>query len=246
MSREDIFGAAAALADKIAGSPAVAVRATASLGTVVATSPGSPPEVPVVPVPPDSGGRARAHPRRLRRGPAAGPGGPGAWDDITLPVVPVDTAARAACSHPEPGPRTAPRCPHQRNDRGTQGSPPPRRVAADLDALADAWAWTPDVLVHGLPLFHVHQDWCSACWARCAPGRGWCTPGGRRPRPTRKRAGPVPACPRCGRVSPRTRPRRRRLTGSPAAGVGQRPAAGSRWADRLAALTRHAPVERWP
>ncbi len=32
-----------------------------------------------------------------------------------------------------------------------------RAVAAGLDALADAWAWTPnDVLAHGLPLFHVH------------------------------------------------------------------------------------------
>src|SRR5205823_2831030 len=32
-----------------------------------------------------------------------------------------------------------------------------RAIAADLDALADAWSWTPnDVLVHGLPLFHVH------------------------------------------------------------------------------------------
>ena len=31
------------------------------------------------------------------------------------------------------------------------------RIAADIDALAAAWAWTPDdVLVHGLPLFHVH------------------------------------------------------------------------------------------
>jgi fatty acid CoA ligase FadD36 len=32
-----------------------------------------------------------------------------------------------------------------------------RAIAACLDALTDAWAWTPDdVLVHGLPLFHVH------------------------------------------------------------------------------------------
>jgi malonyl-CoA/methylmalonyl-CoA synthetase len=32
-----------------------------------------------------------------------------------------------------------------------------RNAAFDLDALADAWAWTErDVLVHGLPLFHVH------------------------------------------------------------------------------------------
>ncbi|MCL9797757.1 AMP-binding protein, partial [Frankia sp. AgKG'84/4] len=30
-------------------------------------------------------------------------------------------------------------------------------IAADLDALADAWAWTAqDTLVHGLPVFHVH------------------------------------------------------------------------------------------
>ncbi len=30
-------------------------------------------------------------------------------------------------------------------------------IAADLDGLADAWAWTADdTLVHGLPLFHVH------------------------------------------------------------------------------------------
>eukprot|EP01133_Synstelium_polycarpum_P022626 gene22626-27139_t len=30
-------------------------------------------------------------------------------------------------------------------------------IAADLDALAHVWNWTPeDTLVHGLPLFHVH------------------------------------------------------------------------------------------
>lgn len=30
-------------------------------------------------------------------------------------------------------------------------------VAAGLDGLAEAWAWSPDdTLVHGLPLFHVH------------------------------------------------------------------------------------------
>jgi fatty acid CoA ligase FadD36 len=32
-----------------------------------------------------------------------------------------------------------------------------RAIAADIDALAAAWDWTPDdTLVHGLPLFHVH------------------------------------------------------------------------------------------
>ncbi len=45
---------------------------------------------------------------------------------------------------------------------GTTGPPkgvvlPRRAIAASLDDLADAWAWTDrDVLVHGLPLFHVH------------------------------------------------------------------------------------------
>jgi len=45
---------------------------------------------------------------------------------------------------------------------GTTGRPkgavlPRRSVASNLDALADAWAWTgADVLTHGLPLFHVH------------------------------------------------------------------------------------------
>jgi malonyl-CoA/methylmalonyl-CoA synthetase len=45
---------------------------------------------------------------------------------------------------------------------GTTGSPkgvvlPRRSVASNLDALASAWGWTErDVLVHALPLFHVH------------------------------------------------------------------------------------------
>lgn len=45
---------------------------------------------------------------------------------------------------------------------GTTGPPkgaviPRRAITATLDALADAWQWTgDDVLVHGLPLFHVH------------------------------------------------------------------------------------------
>jgi malonyl-CoA/methylmalonyl-CoA synthetase len=45
---------------------------------------------------------------------------------------------------------------------GTTGAPKGavlthRNAAFDLDALADAWGWTPDDrLVHALPLFHVH------------------------------------------------------------------------------------------
>ena len=45
---------------------------------------------------------------------------------------------------------------------GTTGPPkgvvlPRRALAADIDALAAAWGWTAqDILVHALPLFHVH------------------------------------------------------------------------------------------
>jgi malonyl-CoA/methylmalonyl-CoA synthetase len=45
---------------------------------------------------------------------------------------------------------------------GTTGPPkgavlPARAIASNLDALAQVWAWTgEDVVVHGLPLFHVH------------------------------------------------------------------------------------------
>ncbi|MFD7653052.1 acyl-CoA synthetase [Actinosynnema sp. NPDC059797] len=45
---------------------------------------------------------------------------------------------------------------------GTTGPPkgvvlPRRALASNLDAVAEAWAWTgDDVVVHGLPLFHVH------------------------------------------------------------------------------------------
>ena len=45
---------------------------------------------------------------------------------------------------------------------GTTGPPkgvvlPRRAISSNLDALADAWEWTgEDVLVHALPLFHVH------------------------------------------------------------------------------------------
>ena len=61
MSWADLAGAAGALAARIAGAPAVAVTATASLETVVAVLGGLSAGVPVVPVPPDSGPMERAH-----------------------------------------------------------------------------------------------------------------------------------------------------------------------------------------
>lgn len=72
----------------------------------------------------------------------------------------VDTAAAAdGVVFPEPSPESPALIVYT---SGTTGPPkgailPRRAIAASLDALADAWQWTgDDVLVHALPLFHVH------------------------------------------------------------------------------------------
>ncbi|WP_443050719.1 acyl-CoA synthetase [Streptomyces sp. H27-D2] len=192
-SRERLLGAAGAVAARIGGAKAVAVRADASLETVVAVVAGLLAGVPVVPMPPDSGPAERDHILRdsgaellLMSGVAAGeaagtsagtsagtgnaagaatggqsggaaiqvvPASPG------IPVIPVDLSETASWDHPEPDPAGTALILYT---SGTTGAPkgaliPRSAVAADLDALAKAWAWTSDdTLVHGLPLFHVH------------------------------------------------------------------------------------------
>lgn len=158
-SWSELRGAATALADRIAGAPVVAAPATASLETVVAVVAGLTAGVPVVPVPADSGPAERDHVLRDSGAALLVDTGEGSWPDVELPTVPVTWGTGSTTSHPEPAPETTALIVYT---SGTTGRPkgaliPRRAIAADLDALAEAWAWTrQDVLVHGLPLFHVH------------------------------------------------------------------------------------------
>ncbi|HUR76898.1 MAG TPA: AMP-binding protein [Acidimicrobiales bacterium] len=150
LSRSDLFAAAAVVGRRVGGARAVAVYADASLETVVGVVGCVLAGVPFVPLAPDAGHLEREHVLR-DSGAALLLGGPGG--------EPIDVAARAAAPAIDPPPG-ATACVMYTS--GTTG--PPKGVvlrcdalARNLDALADAWGWTAgDVLVHGLPLFHVH------------------------------------------------------------------------------------------
>jgi len=157
LSWAQLRDAAAAVADRIAGAGPAAVYADASLETIVAITGCLLAGVSAVPIPPDAGPLERGH--VLRDSGAELLLGAPPWDDVAIPTVPVDPAERSGSVHPEPDPASRALVMYT---SGTTG--PPKGVAlsraaiaADLDGLADAWAWTPDdLLVHGLPLFHVH------------------------------------------------------------------------------------------
>jgi malonyl-CoA/methylmalonyl-CoA synthetase len=158
-----LASAAGRLAVRLADERRVAVWATPAPETAVAVVAALLAGVPAVPLNPRTGGAELAHivtdsaPSLV----LAAPGDTLPPAAAALPRTDVDTG-------PGPAPDVLPDEPDGEAPAlvvytsGTTGPPkgavlPRRALAATLDALADAWAWTGrDVVVHALPLFHVH------------------------------------------------------------------------------------------
>ncbi|MGW8632436.1 acyl-CoA synthetase [Streptomyces sp. NPDC055793] len=157
----ELAAAAGATAGRIGAAGRVAVWATPAMETAVAVVAALLAGVPAVPLNPKSGDKELAHiladsePSLVLAAPEAGlPAALGALERVDVDVhatgpVPED---RSDDGDPALVVYTS----------GTTGPPkgaviPRRALSTTLDALADAWQWTgDDVLVHGLPLFHVH------------------------------------------------------------------------------------------
>lgn len=157
LSRSDLAGAATSVAERVAGAARVAVLATPSAATVLAVTGCLIAGLPFVPVPADVGAAERRH--MLTDSGAEAWLGPVPDEPEGLPHIPVRLHARSWHRYPEPAPEATAMIIYT---SGTTGPPKGvvlsrRAIAADLDALAKAWQWTADdVLVHGLPLFHIH------------------------------------------------------------------------------------------
>ena len=157
LSRSDLVGAATSVAERLGGAQRIAVLATPTPATVLAITGCLIAGVPFVPVPADVGIAEQTH--ILTDSGAQAWLGEASDDPCGLPHVPVRLHARSWHRYREPDPGDVAMVIYT---SGTTGPPKGAvlsrsALAADIDALARAWQWTPDdTLVHGLPLFHVH------------------------------------------------------------------------------------------
>ncbi|RAU91392.1 acyl-CoA synthetase [Mycobacterium colombiense] len=157
LSRSDLVGAATSVAERVGGAGRVAILAAPTAATVLAVTGCLIAGVPFVPVPADVGAAERRH--MLTDSAVQAWLGPAPDETEGLPHIPVRLHARSWHRYAEPSPDATAMIIYT---SGTTGPPKGvvlsrRAIAADLDALAQAWQWTADdVLVHGLPLFHVH------------------------------------------------------------------------------------------
>lgn len=162
LSYARLSAAAGAVGERVRGRHRVAVWATPSLETAVGVVGVLLAGVAAVPLNPKSGASELAHILR-DSAPALVLAAPG--DELPEPLrdLPrLDVDVDAAGPRADDGDAGDGDPALVVYTSGTTGPPkgaviPRRAIAATLDALADAWQWTgADVLVHGLPLFHVH------------------------------------------------------------------------------------------
>jgi malonyl-CoA/methylmalonyl-CoA synthetase len=161
LTHAELAASAGALAQQIAGLPRVAVWATPTIETCVAVVAALLAGVPAVPLNPKVGERELQHIVN-DSAPANVLAAPGTKLPEGLQGVPrrdVTLDGGPASRLPEPDPEAAALIVYT---SGTTGAPkgvvlPRRALVSTLDAVAEAWEWTAkDVLVHALPLFHVH------------------------------------------------------------------------------------------